>query len=98
MYAVIFRAEIKKFDVAYLEMATQLRNLAIEKYGCTEFVVATEGNNEIAISYWNDESSIELWKLESQHLVAQKLGASKWYKKYQVQVVKIIRKYENDDT
>ncbi len=98
MYAVIFRAEINDFDSTYSEMAAQLRDLAIEKYGCTEFVATTEGNNEIAISYWKDESSIKLWKSDSQHLVAQKLGASKWYKKYQVQVVKIIREYRFDDT
>jgi len=97
MYAVIFRAEIHEFDDSYLKMAAQLRDLAIKKYGCTEFIALTEGNIEIAISYWKDESNIKLWKNDSQHLVAQKLGASKWYKNYQVQIVKIIREYGSND-
>jgi len=29
-----------------------MRDLAINKYGCSEFISTTEGNNEIAISYW----------------------------------------------
>ena len=65
----------------------------MEKYGCTDFTAVTEGTHEIAISYWNDMESIQLWKQDSQHLVAQELGQSKWYKSYQVEIVEVIRKY-----
>lgn len=98
MYAVIFRAEINEFDGAYSEMADQLRELAIKKYNCTEFVALAEENYEIAISYWKDENSIRLWKEDSRHLVAQNLGVSKWYKNYKVQIVKIVREYSSNDT
>ncbi len=46
MYAVIFRAEINELDDSYSEMATQMRELAIKKYGCTEFTAVTKGNQE----------------------------------------------------
>ncbi len=93
MYAVIFRAEINELDSSYSKMAKEVRNLALTEYGCSEFVVVTEGKYEIGISYWQDESSIQLWKENSRHLVAQEQGASKWYKNYRVQVVEIIREY-----
>ena len=94
MYAVIFRAEINKIDDAYSKMASQMRSLAENKYGCTEFTSVVEGNKEIAISYWQSQEQIVQWKNDINHLVAQELGRSKWYKDYQVQVVEVIREYK----
>ena len=93
MYAVIFRAEINKFDSRYYEMAAQMKDLAISKYGCIEFTSVTEGLQEIAISYWQDQEQIKQWKQDSKHLVSQELGSTIWYKSYKVQVVEIIREY-----
>ncbi len=95
MYAVIFRAEINKLDETYSDMAIQMRNRAISKYNCTEFVSVTQGNDEIAISYWKNLDHIKQWKSDSKHLVVQKLGQSKWYKHYKVQIVDILREYSS---
>jgi heme-degrading monooxygenase HmoA len=95
MYAVIFKAEIKLLDDDYSKMAIKMRDLALNKYGCTEFTSTTEGNQEISISYWQDQQQIKSWKEDSEHLLAQKIGQNKWYKSYQVQVVEIIREYKN---
>lgn len=70
-----------------------MRQLAIEKYGCLEFIACTEGNAEIAISYWQSDKQIRDWKANSEHLKAQDLGRSKWYKSYTVQIVEIQREY-----
>ena len=94
MYAVIFRAKIHKMDDAYSEMAVKMRDLAKQKYGCIEFTSVTEGTNEIAISYWQSLEQITQWKNDVNHVAAQELGCSKWYKEYQVQVVEIIREYK----
>ncbi len=62
MYAVIFRAEILELDAEYAAMARRMRDLAIDEYGCVEFVACTEGNTEIAISYWESaraDSAVE---------------------------------------
>lgn len=96
MYAVIFRAEINKLDSRYSEMASQMRELAINKYGCTEFISVAEGTQEIAISYWQDQEQIKQWKKDSKHLVAQELGRSIWYKSYKVQVLEILREYSKN--
>lgn len=97
MYAVIFRAEINTLDAEYSVMAKRMRELAITEYGCVEFVSTTEGNSEIAISYWNDLEQVKAWKQDKEHLEAQSLGKRRWYKKYNVQVVEIIREY-NENT
>ena len=93
MYAVIFRATIKALDDEYYETAEKLRNLAIENYGCLEFCAYTEGDQEVAISYWPTEEQIRHWKQDPTHLEAQRRGSESWYESYQVQVVEIVRQY-----
>jgi len=91
MYAVIFKATINKIDAEYSATAEFMRDLAINKYGCTEFTACTEGNNEIAISYWPSLEHIKAWHNNEEHKKAQALGKAKWYKSYQVQVTEILR-------
>lgn len=93
MYAVIFRAEVKEFDRLYSDMASRMRELAINEYGCIEFSSCTEGNSEIAISYWPSKEAIHAWKNNPEHKQAQALGKSKWYQSYQVQVVEVLHQY-----
>ena len=93
MYAVIFKAEINQFDKSYSETALRMRELATNKYGCTEFIAVTEGHHEIAISYWKNQEQIVKWKQDAEHLVAQEQGRSTWYKSYKVEVVEVIREY-----
>ncbi len=93
MYAVIFRAEINELDEKYNSTAKHMRELAISKYGCSEFISRTEGSLEIAISYWETLEQIQEWKNDKEHIKAKHLGKRKWYKSYTVQVVEIIREY-----
>ena len=94
MYAVIFKAKINELDRAYSETAKRMRDLAINTYGCTEFVSVTEGSNEISISYWENTEQIEKWKRDSEHIAAQQVGRSHWYHSYKVEIVEIVREYE----
>lgn len=93
MYAVIFKAKIKKFDNEYIETASRMRDLAINNYGCLDFIASTEGDNEIAISYWPSQQHIVDWKNNPEHITAQKRGQDKWYESYTVEVVEVLRSY-----
>ncbi|GGO64341.1 antibiotic biosynthesis monooxygenase family protein [Bowmanella pacifica] len=93
MYAVIFRARIANLDEEYVRLAAQLRQLAFEKYGCLDFIALSEGEQELAISYWPDEDAIVAWKADPLHRHAQQQGRKLWYQDYQVQVVKVTRQY-----
>ena len=96
MYAVIFKATINKLNEAYSNTASRMREIAINEYGCSEFVSVTEGDQEISISYWKEQEDIIKWKQDAEHIAAQELGKSEWYKSYQVQVVDIVREYRRD--
>lgn len=93
VFAVIFRAEVADFDAEYTAVAARMRDMAIRDYGCRDFTSCTEGSQEIAISYWDNEEQIKLWKQNTEHLVAQGKGRRKWYKSYSVEIVEIVRSY-----
>lgn len=96
-YAVIFRAQIRALDAQYSAMAARLRALAMEKYGCVEFFAVTEGDQEVAISYWENETQIRQWKQDAEHLVAQQNGRNRWYRSYRVEVVEMVRSYASGE-
>ena len=93
MLAVIFRATVAQTDARYPVVAERLRQLAMEKYGCRDFIAVGEGDQEIAISYWDNEQQIQAWKQDAEHRVAQELGRTTWYSQYQVQIAQIVRAY-----
>ena len=93
MFVVIFRARVRQFDADYTAMAAQMRELALAQFGCLSFTAATEGDQEIAVSYWPDEASIRAWKQHTEHLAAQQLGRERWYASYEVDIAEVRRSY-----
>jgi len=91
MYAVVFKATVAEFDDEYFRLAAQLKELAFSKYGCLDFVSLTEGDKEIAISYWDNEKQIMEWKKDPAHRLAQEKGRNKWYKSYTVEIMELKR-------
>ena len=94
MYAVIFRAKPGLQDAQYSTTVARMRELAFERYGCLDFIVVTDAEQEIAISYWESEDAIRAWKSDAEHALAQEYGRAKWYESYIVQVVEIKREYK----
>jgi heme-degrading monooxygenase HmoA len=93
MYVVIFRATVRELDAEYATTAQRMRELALNEFGCLEFHAVTEGQHEVALSYWPDEASIRAWKNHPEHALAQQTGQNRWYETYSVQVAEIKRHY-----
>jgi heme-degrading monooxygenase HmoA len=93
MYVVIFKAKIRQLDDEYYQNAKLLRERAISKFGCIDFVSVQEKDCEVSLSYWQTEEQISTWKSDPVHVKAQELGRHKWYESYQVEVVEIKRRY-----
>ena len=93
MFIVIFRAKVRSADSEYTQVASRMRELALNQFGCLEFTAVTEGQDEIALSYWPSEANIRAWKSHSEHVLAQQLGRERWYESYIVQVAEITRDY-----
>lgn len=95
-YAVIFANQRTADDEAgYGKMAERMGELAARQPGYLGMESARDEDGfGITVSYWRDEASIRAWKLEAEHLEAQRLGRDKWYKNFSLRVVKVERTYE----
>jgi heme-degrading monooxygenase HmoA len=96
MYAVIFRATAAELDGEYADAIDRMKQLAFEEYGCREFIAMMDGDERIAISYWDSEEAIGNWKRNIEHAAAQQQGRAKWYRSYTVQVAEIHREYSHN--
>ncbi|MBE0644169.1 MAG: antibiotic biosynthesis monooxygenase [Bacteroidetes bacterium] len=92
-YGFFFRARLRSLDEEYSRMAARMRELALRDFGCLEFHSVTEGDLEIALSYWPDAESIRAWKAHPEHVLAQQAGRERWYESYSVQVAEVTRAY-----
>lgn len=91
-YAVVFTAIASEVQEGYGETVQRMHELAKESPGYLGMESAGD-NFEITVSYWKNEENILHWKQNAAHKVAQETGKSKWYKAYQVRVVKVEREY-----
>ena len=97
-YAVIFTAQRAEGDHGYGAMADQRVSLAETQPGYLG-VESTrdEAGLGITVSYWQDEASLVAWKDVAQHLLAQKLGKTRWYTYYTLRVAKVERAYDGPE-
>lgn len=93
-YAVIFTSQRTEEDRGYEVMAQAMFELALKQPGClgAESVRDVSGLG-ITVAYFTDEAAIHIWKQNSEHLVAQRLGKERWYSHYELRVAKVERAY-----
>jgi len=53
-----------------------------------------EDGEVIDIARFKDETSLEAWRKEPEHLEAQRRGREEFYERYWMQALKVIREYE----
>ena len=91
-YAVIFTSVRTQGDNGYEEMANRMIELAERQDGFLGIESAREAVG-ITVSYWVDLESIKAWKMNAEHLDAQKKGRESWYSSFSVRIAKVEREY-----
>jgi len=94
-YVVTFANQRTGGDDGYGAMADAMVALAAKQPGYLG-VESARGADGFGItnSFWADEASIRAWKVEVDHLEAQRRGQSDWYAAYAVRVGRIERAYQ----
>ena len=95
---MIFTAQRTDGDFGYGQMADRMADLAAEQPG----YIGAESTRDaaglgITVSYWQDEASLLGWKAVSEHMLAQKLGRTRWYEYYTLRVAKVERHYDGPE-
>ena len=91
-FAVIFSSARTEDDNGYSETSERMIDLAKQQPGFLGFESARE-NLGITVSYWDSLEAINSWKMQTEHLFAQKQGKEIWYKAYKVRICKVERDY-----
>ena len=91
-YAVIFTTTRTQGDNGYSAMAAKMEELAKQQPGYLGIESAREETG-ITVSYWRDLESIRNWKMNLDHLQAQKLGKEKWYAQSKLRICLVERDY-----
>lgn len=97
-YAVIFTNQLTPTAHGYEQMADKIGELAQKQGG----FLGVESTRDafglgITVSYWRDEAAIQAWKADTDHLMAQNLGQTRWYAQYHLRVAKVERSYSGPD-
>ncbi|SPF76363.1 hypothetical protein ALP8811_01367 [Aliiroseovarius pelagivivens] len=97
-YAVIFTNQMTSTVRGYDQMADKMVELAQKQDG----FIGVESTRDafgvgITVSYWRDEAAIAAWKADMEHLMAQKLGRTRWYAQYHLRVAKVERAYSGPE-
>lgn len=92
-YAVIFTSVRTTFDKDYNEISEKIIKLANVQEGFLGIESAREKIG-ITVSYWKDLDSIEQWRNNIDHSIAQERGRKEWYLQFKVRIAKVERDYQ----
>lgn len=92
-YAVVFTSVKQENDEGYISMSERMIELVVTQPGFLGFESA-RNETGITVSYWESLDAIKNWKQNTEHLLAQQYGKSKWYKKFKVRICRVERDYE----
>ena len=53
-----------------------------------------EDGERLTIVWWRDRESLQQWRRDMRHMEAKKLGRSKWYEYYKIEIAEIYRQSE----
>lgn len=95
--AVIFRSIRSDDTDGYAEMATEMEGLAAQQPGYLGIESSADRRTGLTVSYWASDDDAKAWKQVGEHLVAQRLGAQRWYADYVVRIATVHRDYRAAD-
>ncbi len=90
--AVIFTSLRNDGDDGYAATAAEMLRLASQQDGYLGVESARDVLG-ITVSYWRDEQAARAWKGVAEHLLAQRLGRTRWYRDYRVRIATVTRQY-----
>jgi heme-degrading monooxygenase HmoA len=91
-YAVIFTSLKTNEEEGYNETSSLMVELAEQQAGYLGHESARDGVG-ITVSYWENLDAIKNWKLQTDHLLAQKQGREQWYACYKTRISLVERDY-----
>jgi heme-degrading monooxygenase HmoA len=97
-YAVIFTSKRKENATDYDATAERMKELTAQQPGFLGIDSARSADGiGITVCYWDSIEAIKNWKVNNEHLYAQKMGKEVWYESYSVRVAKVEEEYSMEE-
>ncbi len=92
MIVVLFRSKLVDAPEGYGEMAAEMAALAQTMPGFIDMksYVAEDGER-LTIVRWESEETMQIWRENERHRVAQKAGRERWYQYYKLEIAELRR-------
>src|SRR5947207_13218860 len=90
-YAVIFTSVRRVADDdVHEQMGEDMFRLGSSQPGflAAESVQDNESKGAITLTYWDSLANIEKWKMQADHMGAQKVGGERFYENYHARIAK----------
>lgn len=92
-YAVVFTStKTEEDNSGYEQTAERMVELAQQQKGYLGHESA-RNNLGITVSYWESLEAINVWKQNTEHLIAQGKGKQIWYQSFKTRICKVERDY-----
>ncbi|MBN4058874.1 antibiotic biosynthesis monooxygenase [bacterium AH-315-J04] len=89
-YLASFTAQRSSQDEGSAQMLDRMLELVAQQPGYLGIESARDENGtSMTISYWDSIESIQNWKQNAEHLVAQQRGRLEWYKIYTIRIARV---------
>lgn len=89
-YMASFTARRSSQNEGYAQMLDRMLELVAQQPGYLGRESARDENGtSMTISYWDSMESIQNWKQNTEHLVAQQRGRLEWYETYTIRIARV---------
>ena len=92
-YAVVFSSVRRPSIPEYAAAGQRMTELTAAQPGFLGIEELNEGQRGITISYWADLDSIQAWKKNAEHQMAQAKGQKFWYERFELKVARVAKAY-----
>ncbi|MEU1037765.1 antibiotic biosynthesis monooxygenase family protein [Streptomyces sp. NPDC005551] len=101
MYVILFKSRLSEQageDYHTTEERMQERVRAIAGSDPVEVKSYTgEDGERLTVMMWRDGETLDTWRRDPEHRVAQQLGRKRWYSAYELTVAEVIRTSAHDN-
>ena len=94
-YAVVFTSQrTEADDDGYAEMSDRMFALAAQQSGYLGVEAVHSGDGfGMTVSYWESLDSIQHWRAQAEHKIAQQQGRATWYEHYKIRICLVEKEY-----
>ncbi|NNL67961.1 MAG: antibiotic biosynthesis monooxygenase [Myxococcales bacterium] len=98
MFTVVFRSRLRNpDDAAYAAMAPRMLELVRTIPGFVSFKAFESADGErLALGHFESLEAVDAWRAHPEHREAQRLGQSRFYAAYDLEVCEVVRSHAFD--